>query len=428
MPRPPQSTPRADRPRSLLRDERVARVWGAGLAAWLGNHALFVVLPFVVFDSTGSPAATALTVLASALPPVLFGQVAGVVSDRWDRRRVLLSANIALMVLTLGYLAAEGWPWIAALSFVRSCFGQLVGPSEHALLPELAPPDRLGELASLNTLNNSLARLVGPALGGTMLAVAGFPAAIWVVAVCHGLSALLVAMVDHRSPGSEISVDRPGMVAQWREGAAMVSRHPALRALVPIVALMAVGEGFVSALLAPFARELLHAGPDALGWILSAQAVGGILGALWSTRVADRRGALPLLSAAALAAGVLLLVVFTYPHCHPMLWPAVVLTAFAGVPFAVVAAMQGTLLQTQSPPALRGRVFSVFWGVTSLVQIVAIGVAGVLAEHVGSGVIVVDAVAYLAAGVVGIAAVRRFRRDRREMGGNGGDPGRIRAT
>lgn len=413
MPRPLKQEPRADRPGSLLRDRRISLVWGAGLAAWLGNHALFVVLPFVVFDSTGSPAATALTVLASALPPVLFGQVAGVVSDRWDRRRILLGANLALMVLTLGYLAVGDWTWIATLSFVRSSVGQLVGPSEHALLPELAPPDRLGELASLNTLNNSLARLVGPALGGTMLAMVGFSAAIWVVAVCHGISALLVAAVDHRSPESEASASRPRMIAQWREGAALVSHHPVLRALVPVVALMALGEGFVSALLAPFARELLAAGPDALGWILSAQAIGGILGSIWAARVADRRDAFPLLTAAALAAGILMLAVFTYPHLNPVLWPAVVLTALAGAPFAVVAAMQGTILQTQSPPALRGRVFSVFWGITSLVQIVAIGLAGALAELIGSGAIVIDAIAYLAAGVVGVVVVRRLRRDRR---------------
>ncbi|GAA1491537.1 MFS transporter [Brachybacterium sacelli] len=413
MPRPPRQSPHEYRPRSLLWDGRIALVWGAGLVAWLGNHALFVVLPFVVFDSTGSPAATALTVLSAALPPVLLGQVAGVVSDRWDRRRILLGANLALMILTLGYLAVEAWPWIAALSFVRNCFGQLVGPSEHALLPELAPTDRLGEIASLNTLNNSLARLVGPAVGGTMLAMAGFPAAIWTVAVCHGLSALLVAAVDHRRPSTESCAARPGMIAQWRDGAALVSRHPALRALVPVVALMALGEGFVSALLAPFARELLNAGPDALGWILSAQAVGGVLGSLWATWVADRRDAFPLLVSAAFTAGVLLLAVFTYPHVHPVLWPAVVLTALAGAPFAVVAAMQGTLLQTQSPSVLRGRVFSVFWGIASVVQIAAIGLAGVLAERVGSGVIVADAIAYLAAGVVGIMAVRRLRDDPR---------------
>lgn len=395
-------------PQTLLRDRRIALVWTAGLVAWIGNQAMFVALPFVVFDSTSSPSATALTVLASALPPVLLGQVAGVVTDRGDRRRVLLGANLALAVLTIGFLFIGDWGWIAILSFTRSCVAQLVGPAEHALLPELAPEDRLGELASLNTLNNTLARLVGPAFGGMLLAAAGFDGVVWLVVVCHGLCAVLVFAVDHRSPKKGPDQAGPGMLAQWREGATIARQQPVLRALIPLVAMMALGEGFVSALLAPFTRELLNAGPDVLGWILSAQAVGGVLGALWSTRVADRRSPLHLLAVAALVAGVLLLVAFTYPLGYQAVWPAVALTTLAGAPFAVVAAMQGTLLQTKSPPAARGRTFSLFWGLTSLAQLLGIGLAGMLAERFGSIVVVLDGVAYVIAGLAGLAAAGRM--------------------
>ncbi|WP_083713141.1 MFS transporter [Brachybacterium sp. P6-10-X1] len=398
----------AGRPQTLLRDRRIALVWTAGLIAWIGSHAMFVVLPFVVFDSTSSPGATALTVLASALPPVLLGQFAGVVTDRADRRRVLLGANLALAVLTIGLLFIGDWGWIAVLSFARSCVAQLVGPAEHALLPELAPNDRLGELASLNTLNNTLARLVGPAFGGILLAAAGFSGVVWLVVVCHALCAVLVFAVDHRSPWTESDQAGPGMLAQWREGARIARQQPVLRVLMPLVVMMAWGEGFVSALLAPFTRELLNAGPDVLGWILSAQAVGGVFGALWSTRVADRRPPFHLLAVAALVAGILLLVVFTYPLGYQAVWPAVALTTLAGAPFAVVAAMQGTLLQTQSPPAARGRVFSLFWGVTSLAQLLGIGLAGVLAERFGSVVVVLDGVGYVIAGLAGLAAARRI--------------------
>lgn len=407
-------TPVPRRPPSLLRDRRIALVWSAGLVAWLGNHAMFVMVPFVVFDATSSPGATALTVLAAAVPPVLLSQLAGVAADRLDRRRVLLGANLTLAVLTLMYLGLgdAGWEWIALLSFTRSCVGQMVGPAEHALLPELSPADRLGEMASLNTLNNTLARLAGPALGGTLMAVTGFSGAIWFVAACHALSAALVLLVDHRSPAPAQGQGQggPSLLAQWREGAATALGHPTLRALMLLSVLMGLGEGFVSALLVPFARELLDAGPDAVGWILSAQAVGGVLGAWWATRVADRLDPLRLLSVAAVIVGVLMLIVFTYPLAHPVLWPAIALTAVAGAPFAVMAAMHGTLLQTQSPPGLRGRVFGLFGGLTSLALLLGIGLAGLLGERFGSEVIVLDAVAYLLAGLLGLAAVRGLRR------------------
>lgn len=379
--------------------------------AWVGNYALFVVLPFVVYQGTSSPVATAITVLGGAVPPVLVGQLAGVLADRWDRRRVLIGANAVLATLTVGYLLidAGAWGWLAVLTFARSCVGQLVGPAENALLPDLAPAGRLEEVAALNTLNNTLGRLVGPALGGTLFAAGGLPAAATLVVLCHlGAAVTLSAVTQGRSQRTAHS--RPSLLGQWREGAVLTWREPVLRALLPLMLVMAVGEGFVSALLAPFATDLLKAGADAVGWILSAQAVGGIAGAWWCTRTLSRRDPMRLLALAALIAGVLLAVTFGYPLLNPVLWPAVVLTAVAGAPFAVVAAAQGLLLQRHAAPAARGRVFALCWGLSSLVQIVAIGAAGVLAEQVGSLVIMVDAVAYIVVGVMGLVASSRIRR------------------
>ncbi|WP_380176725.1 MFS transporter [Kineococcus sp. DHX-1] len=399
------------RSRSLLRERDIARVWTAGLVVWVGNYALFVVLPFVVYQGTSSPLATAITVLGGAVPPVLVGQLAGVLADRWDRRSVLIGANAVLAALTVGYLLidASAWGWLAVLTFARSCAGQLVGPAESALLPDLAPAQRLEEAAALNTLNNTLGRLVGPALGGTLFAAGGLPAAATLVVLCHlGAAVTLSTVAQGRSQREAHS--GPGLLRQWREGAVLTWREPVLRALLPLMLVMAVGEGFVSALLAPFASDLLEAGADAVGWILSAQAVGGIVGAWWCTRSLGRRDPMRLLALAALIAGVLLVLTFGYPLLDPVLWPAVVLTAVAGAPFAVVAAAQGLLLQRHAAPAARGRVFALCWGLSSLVQIVAIGAAGVLAQRVGSLVIMVDAVAYVVVGAMGLAASSRLRR------------------
>ncbi len=400
----------SSRRRSALRQRDVALVWTAGLLGWIGNHALFVVLPFVVFESTSSPSATAITVLGGAVPPVLVGPLAGVLADRWDRRRVLLGANVVLAVLTLGYLVIDPgtWGWLAGLTFLRSCVGQLVGPAEHALLPELVSADRLGEVAALNALNNTVARLVGPAVGGVLLATTGLAGSVVLVVVCHtGAAATVAALRYHRSV--EAKPSSAGLQRQWREGAVLAWHEPVLRALIPLVALMGLGEGFVSALLVPFNRELLEASADDLGWILSAQAVGGTAGAWWYTRAADRRDPFRVLAVAALVAGALLAVVFSYPLVEPVLWPAVALTAIAGAPFAVVAAAQGLILQRHVTPMARGRVFGLFWALASLMQIVGIILAGLLAEWVGSVVILIDAVVYLLAGVLGLVAAARLR-------------------
>lgn len=176
--------------------------------------------------------------------------------------------------------------------------------------------------------------------------------------------------------------------------------HPVLSALLAPVLLMGFGEGFVAALLAPFLRDALGIGGEGLGIVLSAQAVGGVIGAGWASRIADRRDPLRLLGLAAVGAGGILTVLFVYPSWYPEIWPTVVGTACAGAPFAVIGALQGMLLQTQSPAHLRGRVFTVTWGLSSAAQILGIAAAGLLAERFGSGVILVDAVMYLLAGAL----------------------------
>jgi predicted MFS family arabinose efflux permease len=401
-------------PSSLLRDRDVALVWAAGLISMAGNLAMFVALPVAVFDSTGSPWATAVTALAGAAPTVLVGQVGGVVADRVDRRWLLATANVVMAVLTCAFLvlpAGVWWP-LAVVNLLVTSAAQFAGPAEHALVGELVPPSRLGEGASLNALNNNIARLVGPAVGGLVFAQLGFRATVVLDTVTFLIAAALVAHVSRRPAGNgPRSTTRP-LVADWRLGARQIWSHQQLRALVLLAALVMFGEGAIAALMAPYTREVLGGGAGLLGGMLAAQAIGGIAGAWWASRNADKRSPLQLLGGAALASGLLLVVIFNYALCYPHPWPAVVLTGMAGFPFAVFGAAQGYALQIYAPPELRGRVYSLSFGVLSLAQLSGIAVAGLAAERWGPLMINIDAAGYL---VTGAAAVHLARR--REMRG-----------
>lgn len=397
-------------PRSLLWHRDVALVWWAGLISWVGNYAMFVALPVMVYQRTSSPLATALVVLGNAVPPVVVGQLAGVLVDRLDRREVLIWTNLAMAGLTTGYALLEHAPWwsFALAGLLISSVGQLLGPAEHALLPEVVPRDRLGETASLNGLNNNLARLIGPAAGGVLLGQTSFTTVAILDAATYLVAALLLAGVAAHRP---FTPDREpagrSLVAQWRAGAAVVLAHPRLRALVLLLALVMFGEGFISALLAPFIRDIVGGGASTIGWILSAQAVGGVVGAWWASRIADRVDPLTLLGAAALAAGGLLLLIFNYPYLYPQVWPSIALTALAGIPFALFGTAQMQALQLWSPAQSRGRVFALAFGAMSLLQLAGIGTAGLLAERLGPAVINVDAATYLVAGLAARWLARR---------------------
>lgn len=398
--------------RSLLLERDFALIWVAGLISITGNLAMFVALPVTVYERTGSPLATAMTALAGLVPSVLVGQLAGVVVDRSDRRQLLILANLVMAALTCLYLAVPAGMWwpLVLLSLPLGSAAQFGSSAEHALLGEVVPQRRLGEGASLNAMNNNLARLVGPAAGGFLYALVGFKATVALDAATCVIAATLVLLVPKVRPfPPEPRTEQTGWLTDWIVGARTVWNHRVLRPLVLLIAVAMFGEGSISALLAPFTREVLRGGAEVVGLVLAAQAVGGIAGAWWASRSADNMMPLRMLGGASLAAGLLMVVIFNYALMYPSPWPAVVLTGLAGFPFAVFGAAQGYALQVYVPRQLRGRVFSLAFGILSLAQILGIIVSGLAAERWGPLVINIDAAANLTVGFIALALTRSQR-------------------
>jgi MFS family permease len=169
--------------------------------------------------------------------------------------------------------------------------------------------------------------------------------------------------------------------------------------LLILFVLTGIGEGCVSALIAPYTAEVFGSS-TALGLLLTCQAAGGIAGALAMSRWAIIESLPQTLGAAAIACGILLAVMIGYPLFYPPLWPAVLLIAVAGLPFAAVAAAQTTLLQTRPSPAVRGRVYGVTVAASGAAQLVGILASGYLADHTSVYLLVADAPCYLLAGLV----------------------------
>jgi MFS family permease len=163
-------------PELLLRRRDFRRVWISGLASMTGDWVTFTGLPLVVYDLTGSTLATGAMFLAGLVPRIAFGSLAGVLVDRWDRRRILIGANLAHALFLLPLLAvhSESQLWIVyVVAFVQATLGQLVDPAEGALLPRLVERDELVAANALNGLNNNLARLIGPMVGGVTVQAFG---------------------------------------------------------------------------------------------------------------------------------------------------------------------------------------------------------------------------------------------------------------
>lgn len=395
---------------SVLRNRDFALLWWGGLVSMLGTWLLSVALPVYIYQTTGSTLATSLMFIAGAAPRVLLGTVAGVFVDRLERKRTMVVCN-ALLALTLTPLlfverSGATWP-IYLVAFVQSSVAQFFGPAENALLPTLVGKDRLATANALNALNNNLARLVGPAAGGLVMAAHGLSGAVLVnlasylvAAVLIGLLAVSPGAAPERSQATTDSAVRR-WVSEWREGIDHIRGDRLMLTLLAVMALTSFGEGTFSVLLAPFVGEAFGGGAQGLGWLLSAQAVGGIMGGLAIGWVGSRTSPLKLLGFGALFLGLIDLAIFNYPALLPAIGPALVLMAVAGIPASGFGAGYTTLVQTNVADALLGRVFGTVNTVSALTLLAGMAAAGVLGDLVGVvPVINTQGVVYILAGLL----------------------------
>ena len=191
----------------VLRQRNFALLWIAGLISMAGDWALIVGLPLEVYRRTGSTLATAGIVLATLIPSVVLGSVAGVYVDRWDRRRLMIAVNLLLAVTILPLLAVDtAGIWVAfAVLAAASCLEQLFQPAEIALLPNLLEGGeaQLVPANALSNMNRQLARIIGPAIGGIAVAAGGLVAVTVVDAASFLVAAglILAIRVPRRGQG-----------------------------------------------------------------------------------------------------------------------------------------------------------------------------------------------------------------------------------
>lgn len=406
----------------VLRQRNYALLWFGGFVSQLGDFVLFVGLPFEIFRLTGSTLATAGMVFAFLIPNILLGSVAGVFVDRWDRRRLMVTVNLlqALSLLPLLLVSQLGLWVIYAVLLLESSISQLFGPAQVALMPTLLEGGE-EELLTANAtsgVGRHLSRLIGPAIGGVVVAFGGLSAVTVVDSISFVASAGMLALIHSRPMVRPVtdSLEHEAisawrrLVGEWRDGLRRVLREPVLRALLVFFAITAVGEGLTSALFVVWVVGPLHSDSTGWGLVLSTQAIGGLAGALVIARLGPRVRPLPLLIGAAWMFGAIDLVLFTYPAIYPHIGPALVMLVIVGVPGAAMGAAATTLQQSQSEDSHRGRVVGAIGAVAGLGALLGATAAGVLGQVVPViALLVVQGSVYVIGGTAVWLMVRQRR-------------------
>jgi MFS family permease len=376
---------------AILRQRDFSLLWFGGLISNLGDFVLFTGLPFEIYRRTGSTLATGGMVLSFLIPSILLGSVAGVFVDRWDRRRLMVVVNLlqAAALLSLLLVDSLGLWVVYAMIATESTLSQLFSPAQVALVPNILD-DSEKELLTANALTGvgqHLSRLIGPAVGGFIVAAGGLAAVGIIDSVSFVISAGMLALIHARRTAHHVTetleheaISAWGrLVREWRDGLRVTLRRPVLRALLVFLLIRSIGEGLTITLFVVWVVGPLHSDATGYGWVLSTQAIGGLAGAIVIARLGSRLRPLPLLIGGALAFGAIDLVLFTYPVIYPYIGPALIMLVIVGVPGAALQAAIVTLQQSETQDSHRGRVvgaMQAIGGVGMLIGAVAAGILG----------------------------------------------------
>lgn len=385
------------------------RLWFGGQSVSLaGTWMQMVAQSWLVLELTGSGTAIGVVVALQTLPTLLLGPYAGVVADRTDKRRlmILLQSAMGVLALALGLLTVTGtvtvWQvyLLALLLGLASCFEN---PARQAFVLEMVGPDALRNAVSLNSVLVNVARAVGPAIAGLVIAAGG-------IGFCFLLNAVsfvtvVASLIRMDTAALTPSVPAPRAPGQLREGLAYVRRTPALA--VPLVMMTLVGcLAYEFPVVLPIVASETFAGDArAYGFLTAAMGAGAVLGGL--VVAARGRTGLRVLVAAAAAFALAM----TAAALAPNVPVALLAMGLVGVTSVAFLSTSNSTLQLTAEPHMRGRVMAL-WAVAFLGSTPIGGpVAGWVSEQWGGRAgLALGAVTCLAAAGMGALLLRRTAR------------------
>jgi MFS family permease len=360
------------------------RLFSASTASNLGDGMVAAAAPLLALSLTDDPRMLSAVSFASMLPWLVLTLPAGVFIDRHQRRKIMATANFARAALfaLLAALLVSNQINIWLLLLVVLCLAVaevMFDMSSQAFLPAIVDPDQLeranGRLYAAEVAANSF---VGLPFGAWLFVVAA-SAPFGIQALALALAAYLIASIRRTPPGSTVPTARADFIAELRTGVVWLWKHPLLRLLALMLGAANMCHMFAQSIFAKYVRDELGLGPRGFGLLLSASAVGSIIGGLVGSRIARRLGQ----SAAIVLAYVMFASLELLPWAFPQVWSVLVAGVLMAVFGTVWNVLTVSLRQRLIPAELFGRVNSVYRFLGTGTSAIGALIGGQIAFHFG---------------------------------------------
>jgi MFS family permease len=369
-----------------LHDAHFRRLWLAGLCVNVGRWLDFLVLGWLVLDLTGSPFMVGLAAFCRFAPMIMLGLFAGLLIDRLPRGRLLVGVqgvNLGVSALLAALFATGhgGLWWLIGLEALLGVAWAIDFPSRRTALFTLVGPKRVTNAVSLESVSMQGTKIVGPLLGGVLLARLG-PVACYLVLAALFLGALLLTLALARrvsfptSPRGDESI-LAGLATGFQEA----RWQPAIFGVLIITIVM---NGLVfpyQQILPVFARDVLEIGPELLGVLVAVGGIGTLVGALWTAGQRDFVAHRQVFVGGSMLAALMVVI----QSFSPGYWTSLAIQFIIGIAESGFGTMQSTIVLLAASERTRGRVLGILSVCIGTNPLGSLGVAA-LTTYVGAPV------------------------------------------
>lgn len=398
-------------PFKIFRNFSFRWLWTGQLISTMGTALTSLAASILVFRLTNSTMSVGLMLMATAAPSLLVGLFAGVFVDRFDRKKIMIGADLirAVLVFLIPFLVPLNIIWLYVIVMISSAIGQFFDPAHESVLPEVASEEELASANSLMAISSFGSTAIGFAASGLIAAAANINWAFYIDAVSFLFSAFCIYRISINTVQAEGKTSAGLVIKNLKVGIGQLFNTPILRSLFTAALPVLIAFGLSNALLLPFALRALNATEFEYGLQEGLTSFGFVIASLILAGVFDRMSEGSWLTTSYFAMA-LTGIAYSFTRSVPLAIAILTISGFFNAPSSIARRL---VIQRNTPRELRGRVNSVFFVSRDVLFLIGMALAG-LADYIDIRVMYLSSAVLLLVGGFLVLVLPGLRQNRAE--------------